>query len=322
MKKIVVSMPLPGEALSRVQERGFQLVVLPEARSRQEWLAALDDETIGMIALLSDPVGEDVLARVPNLRGIANYAVGFNNIDLAACSRRGIPVTNTPDVLTEATADLTMTLILLCLRRIPEATAYLAAGRFDGWKPELLLGFDPRGKTLGIIGMGRIGQATAKRAEAFGMRIAYFTSSGTRPDLPYSSQTLEEILAGSDVLSLHVPLTPATKHLLDEKRLLKMKRGAILINTARGPVVHEEALAKVLRQGHLFGAGLDVYEEEPKVHPGLSGLPNVVLLPHVGSATWETRSAMADLAVDSLLAILDGKRPGNVVNHEVFIDRK
>jgi len=248
---------------------------------------------------------------------VANCAVGTDNVDLAAAARLGIAVTNTPDVLTEATADLAWALILGVARRVGEGDRMVRRGRFKGWAPDLLLGMDLRGRTLGIVGMGRIGKAVARRAPAFGMRVVYTdvrrlgesseAALGARP-LP-----LDELLAAADVVSLHCPLTEGNRHLLNRDRLTAMKLGAILVNTGRGPLVDEAALVECLRAGHLAGAGLDVYEQEPALAPGLADCPNTLLLPHVGSAGAETRAAMARTAVAEALAVLEGRPPAHPV---------
>jgi glyoxylate reductase len=254
-------------------------------RSEDELIAILS-EADAAITLLSDPLTRRVLASNPNLHMIANYAVGVNNIDLDAARELGIIVTNTPGVLTEATADLTIALILAVTRRIIEGDAEVRRTLRCEWEPLHLLGTGLQGKTLGIIGMGRIGSAVAQRARAFGMEVA-----GVRRGEP-----LDALLATSDIVSIHTPLTAETRHMLDGERMARMKRGAYLINTARGPIVDEAALCDALERGHLRGAGLDVYEDEPRVSARLAALPNVVVLPHIGSATEGTRAAMARIA--------------------------
>ena len=314
---ILISRPLPGPAPEFLRERGHRVTMLPDDRPAEEFrreLAGAD----GVVCLLSDPMGAEVIRTAGRLRAIANYAVGYNNVDVAAATAAGIPVTNTPDVLTDATADVAMTLLLMVMRRGPAAMRYLADGKFKGWKPDLLLGHDLRGKTLGIVGMGRIGQAVARRAEAFGMRIVYHTRSGAKPGLSWPAVTFDQLLAESDAISLHVPLAAATRHLFGAAELRRMKRGAVLINTARGPVIDEAALAAVLAEGHLLGAGLDVFEEEPKVHPGLWEAPNAVLLPHIGSGTVETRTEMGMMAARSLHEALTGRQASHTVNPEVY----
>jgi lactate dehydrogenase-like 2-hydroxyacid dehydrogenase len=267
-----------------------------------------------LMCLLTDRVDGAVLDAGPGLRIVANIAVGFDNIDLAAARSRGVVVTNTPDVLTEATADFTWGLILAVTRRIAEGERLLRRGGWSGWALDFMLGSDLRGKQLGIVGLGRIGRAVASRAGAFGMRVAFTTlepgpDAQVATDASWTRLNLDELLSSSDVVSLHVPLTPATRHLIDRRAILRMKRRAYLVNTSRGPVIDEAALAWALREGLIAGAALDVYEQEPRVHPDLFGLENVVLAPHLGSATVETRTAMADLAARNVLAVLTGSGP-------------
>ncbi len=305
---IAVTAPLPGSALDRLAGRWPVRVREAAGPMDEEEVAAFIGEAAAAITLLSHPVTARVLEACPRLAVVANYAVGYDNVDVEAARRLGIWVTNTPDVLTEATADLAWALILAVTRRLLEGDALVRGGEFRGWEPSLLPGTGLQGKTLGIVGFGRIGRAVARRAPAFGMEVLHAGRSA-RPGAPGRRVGLDELLGESDVVSLHCPLTPETRHLLDGRRLRSMRRGAVLINTARGPVVDEAALVEALRGGHLGGAGLDVYEHEPEVHPGLLGLPNVVLLPHVGSATVETRSAMADLAAANVAAVLQGREP-------------
>ncbi|HXZ86342.1 MAG TPA: D-glycerate dehydrogenase, partial [Myxococcota bacterium] len=230
---------------------------------------------------------------------VSNYAVGYDNIDLDAATARGIPVGNTPDVLTDATADLAFALLLAAARRLPWADRYVRGGGFTGWRPELGLGLDVTGRSLGIVGLGRIGRAVAERARGFRMQVLLHGRAGGTP--------LAELLSRSDFVSLHVPLTPETRHLIGERELRRMPRHAILVNTARGPVVDEAALVRALREGWIAGAGLDVFEREPALAPGLAELPQVVLAPHVGSATTATRNRMAELAAESIVAALAGQ---------------
>jgi len=270
-----------------------------EHQRTEDDVITLLSEADAAITLLSDPLTRRVLASNPNLRMVANYAVGYNNVDVAAARELGIVVTNTPGVLTEATADLTMALILAVLRRVLEGADEVRRTGRCIWEPLHLLGVSLQGKRLGIVGMGRIGSAVAARARAFGMEVA-----GVRRGEP-----LDELLATSDVVSLHAPLTAETTHLIDAAALAKMKRGAFLINTARGKLVDEAALCDALERGRLRGAGLDVYEDEPRVSPRLLALPNVVALPHIGSATEETRSAMARIAATDVARFLGGEAP-------------
>ena len=261
-----------------------------------------------LVSMITDAVSRDVLEAGKDLKVIANAAVGYNNIDVEAARERGIIVTNTPGVLTEATADLTWALILGITRRIGEGERLVRRGGWKGWTFDFMLGAELRGKQLGIVGYGGIGRAVALRGRAFGMRIAY-TSRTPRIDPDAEAMPLDRLLATSDVVSLHCPLTPETRHLIDQPALARMKRSAYLINTARGPIVDEKALAWALRMRLIAGAGLDVFEHEPKVEPELLTLENVLLVPHLGSGTVETRTAMADLAVRNVAAVLSGQAP-------------
>ena len=278
----------------------FDVVAHPTEHGRsEEDMITILAEADAAITLLSDPITRNVLEANPNLRCVSNFAVGYNNIDVEAARELGVVVTNTPGVLTEATADLTLALILAVTRRVVEGDDEVRTrGRVE-WKPLELLGASLQGKRLGIIGMGRIGNAVAARARAFGMDVL-----GMRRGEP-----LDELLATSDVVSVHAPLTRETHHLLDAAALAKMKRGSYVINTARGALVDEQALCDALESGHLRGAGLDVYEFEPEVNPRLLRMKNVVLLPHIGSATEEARNAMARIAATNVLLFLRGRDP-------------
>ena len=311
---VLLTRRVPSSVVARLEERctvdiyeGQDAIPAAELKARLAGKQAL-------MCLLTDRVDGAVLDAGPGLRIVANIAVGFDNIDIAAARARGVIVTNTPDVLTEATADLTWGLILAVTRRIPEGERLLRRGEWAGWALDFMLGSDLRGKQLGVIGLGRIGRAVAARAGAFGMRVAFTTlepgaDGGDAADPGWARLSLDELLTSSDVVSLHVPLTPATRHLVDRRVILRMKRRAYLVNTSRGPVVDEAALAWALREGLIAGAALDVYEQEPRVHPDLLDLENVVLAPHLGSATVETRTAMADLAARNVLAVLSGSPP-------------
>lgn len=254
----------------------------------------------GLVTMPTDRVDGEVLDRGP-VRVLAQHAVGYDNLDLDAARARGVVVTNTPGVLTEATADLTMALLLAVCRRVLEGDKMMRAKAFHGWRPLLLRGMALGGARLGIIGLGRIGRAVATRAKAFGMEVVHHSRSGGLP--------LDALLATSDVVSLHCPLTPETRHLIDREALARMKAGAYLINTARGPVVDEAALVEALGAGQLAGAALDVFEDEPRAHPGLLGRDDVVLAPHIGSATVEARRAMAVKAARNLIAVVEGRTP-------------
>jgi glyoxylate reductase len=269
-----------------------------------------------LVSVVTTRVDEALLAEVPGLRIVANVAVGYDNIDVAAARRRGVVVTNTPDVLTDAVADFTMALVLSMVRRVVEGDRLVRAGGWRGWALDFMLGTELRGKRLGLIGYGRIGRAVARRAEAFGMRVvraARHDAAGRAAPQPAGDEhpvvTLDELLATADVVSLHVPMTAATRHLMNRVRLARMKRTAYLVNTSRGPVVDEAALAWALRERRIAGAALDVYEHEPTVHPDLLALDNVVLAPHLGSATSETRTAMAELAARNVIEVLEGRPP-------------
>ncbi|MFM1872683.1 MAG: hypothetical protein RL398_2105 [Planctomycetota bacterium] len=276
----------------------------------------------GVVCQLTDPITARVLEQCPKLKVVAQVAVGYDNVDVAAATSRGIVVTNTPGVLTEATADLTFALLLAAARRLPTAERYLRDGKWQRWDVDLLCGNDVHGRTLGIVGMGRIGQAVARRARGFSMRILY---AGRNP-LPHELERefdahhvpLDLLLAQSDYVSLHVPLRDETRGLIGVDQLCRMKRSAFLINTSRGPVVDEAALVAALEEGLIAGAGLDVFEHEPRVHPGLLQLPNVVLLPHVGSAVTSVRSLMCSLAAADCAAVLRGERPKHPVNPQVW----
>jgi glyoxylate reductase len=272
---------------------------------------------VGLLSMLTDAVDRSVLDRAPGLRIIANCAAGYNNIDLAAAREKGILVTNTPGVLTESTAELTLGLILAVLRRLPQADLYTRAGKFRGWALDLWLGKDLAGAKLGLVGFGRIGRAVARRAAAFGAEILYHDPVRLSPDHErfYGARylDLDELLRTADIVSLHASLGPGTRHLISRERLGLMKKEAVLINASRGPIVDEAALAEALAEGRLWGAGLDVYEREPEIEARLLGLENVVLLPHIGSATYATRLKMAMTAVRNLLQGLSGEKPDNLV---------
>jgi glyoxylate reductase len=265
-----------------------------------------------LVCLLLDRIDDAMLAAAPKLKIVANCAVGVDNIDLAAAARRGVAVSNTPDVLTEATAELAFTLMLAAARRLGEGERLVRAGTWAGWALDQLLGVELHGKTLGILGFGRIGQAMARRGQAFGMSVIYANPRAV-PGHAARHVSIDELFATADVVSLHCPLTAETRNVVDERRLASMKRTAILVNTARGACVDEAALIAALTSGALFGAGLDVYVGEPEIRSDLLTCPRLVLAPHIGSATTETRTAMAQLCADAVIAVLSGHRPGNLV---------
>jgi len=280
----------------------------------------------GFLSMITDAVDAELLDAAPRLRVVSNLAVGYNNIDVAAATARGIVVTNTPGILTEATAELAFALILAAARRVVDLDRRTRAGEWTCWAPLLFLSREVSGKTLGVVGLGRIGRAVARRARAFGMRVLYHSRSRLEAeeerDLGVEYAEKDELLATADFVSLHVPLSAETRHLIGRRELGLMKPTAYLINTSRGPVVDEAALVEALKARRIEGAGLDVYENEPMLAPGLAALDNAVLLPHVGSATVETRTKMARMAAENLLSALRGERPAHVVNPEVWPRRR
>lgn len=280
----------------------------------------------GLIPTVNEAVNAEIMDAAPHLRVIANYGVGYNNIDVEAATARGLPVTNTPGVLTQTTADLTFALILAAGRRVVEGDRFVRSGDWKGWQPTQMLGQDIHGKTLGILGMGQIGQAVARRALGFGMKILYHDprrlSAREEKSLRARPASLSSLLKRSDIVTIHTLLTPETRHLIGAAELRSMKPTAILVNAARGPVVDEKALAAALRLRRIYAAGLDVFEEEPRVPHELRKLENVVLLPHLGSASLETRIAMGMLAAKNCLAALAGRKPPNLVNIEVWRNRR
>lgn len=305
MARIVTTFPLPDAALDLLRPLGY--IAGPDG-----WREGMEDAE-ALLCLLTDRIDAELLARAPRLRIVANAVVGYEHVDRDACRARGITVTNTPDVLTDATADLAMALILSAMRGLSGAERSLRTGEFHGWGFRDYLGADLAEKTLGIFGMGRIGQAVARRAAPFGMRVIYHSrtrlSAEDEAAIGAEWVDFDGLISRSDVLSLHAPLTPETRHAIDADALRRMRPGAFLVNTARGALVDEAALVDALRDGPLAGAGLDVYEREPRIHPGLLDLPNVTLLPHVGSATRETRTRMAILAARNVHAVLTGGAP-------------
>jgi glyoxylate reductase len=312
---LYVSRLLPHPVMSLIRER-FRLVQEPTETSPTS--ASLRDgfsRAEAVICTLTETVDDDLLSSASHLKILANYAVGYNNIDLNAARRHHIVITNTPDVLTDATADLTWALLLATARRVVEGDAVVRSSRWTGWTPTQLLGREVSGRTLGIIGMGRIGRAVAQRAEGFRMVIRYH-SHQSFPTVPgaWEPRSLDVLLQESDFVTLHVPLNSKTRHLIGARELSLMRPTAILINTSRGLVVDEAALAHALQSGTIAGAGLDVYEEEPTVHPLLSSLKQVVLLPHLGSATMQTRVQMGLICLENIEAVLEGRPAPNRVS--------
>ncbi len=320
-KKVFVTRLIPEEGLALLRARAdVDLAVFGEDRMirRDELLAAVPG-CDAILSILTEKIDTEVLdAAGPQLKIVSNYAVGFDNIDLKAAAARKVLVTNTPGVLTEAVAEHTLGLMMAVSRRIPEAERYLRSGKYSGWGPMLLLGMELRGKTLGVVGTGRIGYAVAlAAAKGLGMRIAY---TDVRRNDALEKETgaayfakIDDLLPVADVVTIHVPLLPATKHLINSERLAKMKKTACLVNTSRGPVIEEAALVDALKRGVIGGAGLDVFENEPGLAPGLKELENAVVTPHIASATREARAAMARLAAQAILDVFDGKTPEHLV---------
>jgi glyoxylate reductase len=321
--QVLVTRRLPQEALDRIDARcGMTLYDGEGAMARDQLLTEVAGKA-GAITLLTDRIDDEFLdAAGPQLKIVANYAVGFDNIDVDACTRRGVLGCNTPQVLTETTADIAFALMMAAARRVAEGDRFLRSSAPWTWGPLMMLGQGVHHKTLGIVGFGRIGQALARRARGFAMRVlyhdAYRPPAEVEQELGAEYRDLEDLLRESDFVSLHANLTPQTRHLINAGRLAMMKPAAVLVNTSRGPVIDEQALAQALQQGQIFAAGLDVFEREPDVHPGLLGCQNAVLIPHLGSATVQTRLAMANLAVDNLLAGLEDRHPPALLNPQAW----
>ena len=324
-KRILVTGHLPQDIMTALSKK-YEAVINIEDKpfDRQELLDVIKDKE-GLLSMITDTVDEEVLERANCLKMIAQFGVGYNNIDVTAATRRGIPVSNTPGVLTDATAELAFALILAISRRLVEGDRMTREGRFRCWAPMLFLGREVTGKTLGVIGMGKIGKAVAHRARCFKMPILYHNrsrmSESEEKELMAKYVDMKTLLSQADFITLHVPLMDQTRHLIGRQELSLMKPTAYLINTSRGPVVDEKALLQALRKKKIGGAGLDVYENEPALTPGLAELENVILLPHVGSGTLETRYRMASMAVKNLIAGLSGEVPPNLVNPDVLSHR-
>jgi len=323
MAKVLITRKIPEKGMQILKDSGIDYILNEEDRpmSREE-IEAKIKEVDAMIAMVYDKIDGSLLDMAPRLKIVANHAVGTDNIDISACTERKVAVTNTPGVLTDATADLAFTLILAAARHVVAADKFMREGRFNAWDPLLFNGTELKGKTLGIIGMGRIGQAVAKRSPGFGMKVVYYDERQLPEDkesaLGATLLPLDEVVKNADFLSLHLPYFPEVHHLIDKRRLEMMKPGAYLINTARGPLVDEKSLVEHLRAGKIAGAALDVYEHEPMMAPGLADLENVTLLPHLGSATHEARSAMAAIAAQSVSDVISGKVPEHILNPEIF----
>jgi len=311
--KIFITRKIQPIAKELLEKEGFKVTVFNKNRpiTKEELLKKAKDAD-AIISLLTEKFDKDVIDQLPKCKIIANFAVGYNNIDVKYANEKGIIVTNTPDVLTEATAETAVSLILACAKRIPEVDRFVRENKFKGWEPELFIGVELKNKTVGIIGAGRIGYETAKRIKAFGTKIIYYNRSrkeNFEKELNAKKVSLNKLLKTADIISLHIPLNSETHHLLNKDNLQLLKPTAILVNTARGEVVDEKYLIRMLKKKKIFSAGFDVYKNEPNLNPELFKLANVVLLPHIGSATNESRSAIAELAAKNVIQVLKGKKP-------------
>jgi len=321
VKKVYVTRRIPQKALDLI-EAECRLEVNPHDRvlSSEELAAAVGDAE-GLLCLLTDHIDASLLDQAPRLKVVANCAVGYDNIDVQACTERKVAVSNTPGVLTETTADMAWALLMAAARRVVEADRYVREGKFKAWEPMLFLGEEVNNKVLGLVGMGRIAAAMARRAAGFNMTVFYYDATRKSPeeeqDLGVEYRNLEDLLQEADYISLHVPLNDQTRHMIGERELKLMKDTAYLVNTSRGPVIDEAALVRALKNNKPAGAALDVYEHEPELAPGLAELENVTLAPHIASATVQTRTRMAVMAAENLLAGLKGEKMPNLVNKEL-----
>lgn len=320
--KIFLTRELPPESMAMLREHSI-LKMNPDDRvlDKQEILSGIS-EVDGLVCLLTDTIDDEILSVNPNLQVVANFAVGFNNIDIDAATRRNIPVTNTPGVLTETTADMAFALLMASARRVVEGDRFVRGKKWNGWGPLQFLGSDVTGATLGLIGLGRIGSAVARRAKGFDMDVVYWNrtrlSQQDESQLGVRYADLNDLLAQSDFVSVHLALNDQTRHFIGHHELAQMKPTACLINTARGPIIDEKALVAALQSGLIANAGLDVFENEPELEPALYDMPNVVVAPHLGSATIGTRTKMGNMAVQNCLAACRGERPPNLVNPEAL----
>lgn len=324
MAKIFVTRRIPEKGIELLKQAGHEVEVSAKdgVLTRAELLAALKAKPYdAVISLLTDKIDGEVMDAVPSAKIFANYAVGFDNLDLAEAKKRGVILSNTPGVLTNAVAEHAFTLLLAVAKRVVESDKFLREGKYEGWAPLLLLGTELTGKTIGIVGLGRIGSRLAQYARAFDLRVLYYDVARNedfeRMTGAVYHTNLDEVLSASDFISIHVPLLPTTKHLINAEKLKLMKKTAILVNTSRGPVVDEVALVEALKNGTIRGAGLDVFENEPKLAPGLADLSNVVITPHTASATEEARAAMSEVAAKNILAVLAGQPALNPVELKV-----
>ncbi len=320
MPKVFITRRVPESGIKKLKERGYEVDINPEDKvlSKPELIAALKAKPYdAVLCLLTDKIDAEIFGAAPKARIFANYAVGYNNIDVKEAEKKEIFISNTPGVLTESVAEHTIALIFAMAKRIVESDQFMRDGKFIGWAPMLFLGDDLVGKTLGLVGLGKIGAQVARRMhDGFDMKLVYYDvirNNELESMYGVEYKPLEDVLAESDFVSIHVPLLPETKHLIGEKELKMMKKTAYLINTARGPIIDEKALVQALKNGEIKGAALDVYEDEPKMAAGLAELPNTVLTPHTASATIEPRSKMSEMAADNIIAALEGKTPPNLV---------
>jgi glyoxylate reductase len=323
LPKVYVTRQIPKQGIDLLRQAAEVEVNPNDAPVPREELLEIIKDCQGVIGLLTEKIDAEFFDAAPNLKGYANYAVGFDNIDVPEATRRGLPVTNTPDVLTNATAECAWSLLFSVARRVVEADSVMRSGSWPGWGPLQFIGGDVTGKTLGIVGAGRIGTAMARMSRGFDMPVLYTSSSGRRnetldKELNGRLVSFEELLEESDFISLHAPLTEGTRHMFGADAFKRMKKTAYIINTARGPVIDEQALLDALKAGEIAGAGLDVYENEPALTPGLAELDNVVLLPHIGSGTESARTDMSLMAARNMLAMLKGRKPETCLNPEIY----
>ncbi len=319
--KILISRVIPEVGISLLKDKCDLEIYQGEGVIPRQQLLQKIRHVDGLLCLLSESVDRELLDSAPRLKVVSNYAVGYDNIDVSYATEKGIVITNTPDVLTDATADLAWSLILAAARRVAEGDRLMRGKGFPGWSPLFLLGQDLKGKTLGVLGAGRIGTAVVERSRGSNMRILYFdrqTSDVLERDFSARKVSLPELLEKSDIVSIHLPFSRETHHLIDEKAISGMKKSAVLVNTARGPIIDEPELVNALREKRIAAAGLDVYENEPQITPGLTALENVVLTPHIGSATIQTRNDMARITAANLLAVLEGREPEAIVNPQLL----
>src|SRR3972149_446959 len=326
--KIFVTRKLPGEHIKKPETAGHEVVISDVDRPlTEEELVEKVKGADAILSLLTDRIDADLMdVAGPQLKIISNYAVGYDNIDIKAATDRGIVVANTPsDEVNEAVAEHTWALILALARRIVEADESVRKGGYKGWEPQIFIGVNLIGKTLGVIGLGRIGSMVARRAKGYNMTVLYNKhepDSEAEKELGVTFASLDELLAKSDFVSLHVPLTDETRHMINKETLAKMKKGSFLVNTARGPVIDERDLGEALKSGQLSGAALDVYDNEPDIDPEFLVMPNTITTPHIASATWEARNKMGEMAAAAILDALEGKKPANIVNEEVWEKRR